>query len=147
MRVCVRAEPGWVSTNLGILTCIECSGVHREMGVHVSRIHSLSLDSLGTSDLLVPKRRLNLTLFNHSPGDITPNSSSCQLARNVGNSGFNEILEANLLSPSMKPSRHSHMSVCTRAETGYAYDITCSRLDGVFGHMESSPGPDLHSSV
>ncbi|XP_041635468.1 arf-GAP with SH3 domain, ANK repeat and PH domain-containing protein 2 isoform X2 [Cheilinus undulatus] len=80
---CGAPDPGWLSTNLGILTCIECSGIHREMGVHVSRIKSLSLDSLGTSDLL--------------------------LARNVGNSGFNEILEANLLSPSMKPSQHSHM--------------------------------------
>uniref|UniRef100_A0AAX7V184 Un-named sa1614 n=1 Tax=Astatotilapia calliptera TaxID=8154 RepID=A0AAX7V184_ASTCA len=68
---CGAPDPGWLSTNLGILTCIECSGIHREMGVHVSRIQSLSLDSLGTSDLL--------------------------LARNVGNSGFNEILEANLL--------------------------------------------------
>lgn len=46
-------DPEWLSTNLGILTCIECSGIHREMGVHVSRIQSLSLDSLGTSDLLV----------------------------------------------------------------------------------------------
>ncbi|KAM7422019.1 hypothetical protein PAMA_010209 [Pampus argenteus] len=50
---CGAPEPGWLSTNLGILTCIECSGIHREMGVHVSRIQSLSLDSLGTSDLLV----------------------------------------------------------------------------------------------
>uniref|UniRef100_A0A4W6EIW7 Un-named sa1614 n=1 Tax=Lates calcarifer TaxID=8187 RepID=A0A4W6EIW7_LATCA len=81
---CGAPDPGWLSTNLGILTCIECSGIHREMGVHVSRIQSLSLDSLGTSDLL--------------------------LARNVGNSGFNEILEANLLSPSLKPSQHSHMA-------------------------------------
>ncbi|XP_050923285.1 LOW QUALITY PROTEIN: arf-GAP with SH3 domain, ANK repeat and PH domain-containing protein 2-like [Lates calcarifer] len=80
----LSVDPGWLSTNLGILTCIECSGIHREMGVHVSRIQSLSLDSLGTSDLL--------------------------LARNVGNSGFNEILEANLLSPSLKPSQHSHMA-------------------------------------
>uniref|UniRef100_A0A3B3BNG1 Arf-GAP domain-containing protein n=1 Tax=Oryzias melastigma TaxID=30732 RepID=A0A3B3BNG1_ORYME len=49
---CGAPDPGWLSTNLGILTCIECSGIHREMGVHVSRIQSLSLDSLGTSDLL-----------------------------------------------------------------------------------------------
>lgn len=49
----LAVDPGWLSTNLGILTCIECSGIHREMGVHVSRIQSLSLDSLGTSDLLV----------------------------------------------------------------------------------------------
>uniref|UniRef100_A0A3Q2CAM3 Arf-GAP domain-containing protein n=1 Tax=Cyprinodon variegatus TaxID=28743 RepID=A0A3Q2CAM3_CYPVA len=38
---CGAPDPGWVSTNLGILTCIECSGIHREMGVHVSRIKSV----------------------------------------------------------------------------------------------------------
>uniref|UniRef100_A0A3B3BNX9 Arf-GAP domain-containing protein n=1 Tax=Oryzias melastigma TaxID=30732 RepID=A0A3B3BNX9_ORYME len=31
---CGAPDPGWLSTNLGILTCIECSGIHREMGVH-----------------------------------------------------------------------------------------------------------------
>lgn len=43
----------WLSTNFGILVCIECSGVHREMGVHVSRVQSLDLDHIGTSQLLV----------------------------------------------------------------------------------------------
>lgn len=47
------SDPAWISINLGILTCIECSGIHREMGVHYSRIQSLSLDKLGTSELLV----------------------------------------------------------------------------------------------
>lgn len=42
-----------MSTNLGVLICIECSGIHREMGVHYSRIQSLDLDVLGTSELLV----------------------------------------------------------------------------------------------
>uniref|UniRef100_A0A8C0KHS5 ArfGAP with SH3 domain, ankyrin repeat and PH domain 1 n=1 Tax=Canis lupus dingo TaxID=286419 RepID=A0A8C0KHS5_CANLU len=50
---CGSSEPTWLSTNLGILTCIECSGIHREMGVHISRIQSLELDKLGTSELLV----------------------------------------------------------------------------------------------
>lgn len=50
------SDPKWLSTNLGILTCIECSGIHREMGVHISRIQSMELDKLGTSELLV--RRL-----------------------------------------------------------------------------------------
>uniref|UniRef100_A0A4W5JL93 Un-named sa1614 n=1 Tax=Hucho hucho TaxID=62062 RepID=A0A4W5JL93_9TELE len=82
---CGAPDPTWISTNLGILTCIECSGIHREMGVHYSRIKSLSLDKLGTSELL--------------------------LAKNMGNSGFNEIVEANVLSPSLKPTAESDMMV------------------------------------
>lgn len=57
LKVCkpnvILADPTWLSTNLGILICIECSGIHREMGVHYSRIQSLTLDVLGTSELLV----------------------------------------------------------------------------------------------
>uniref|UniRef100_A0A4W6CZV7 ArfGAP with SH3 domain, ankyrin repeat and PH domain 1 n=1 Tax=Lates calcarifer TaxID=8187 RepID=A0A4W6CZV7_LATCA len=52
---CGASDPKWLSTNLGILTCIECSGIHREMGVHISRIQSMELDKLGTSELLLAK--------------------------------------------------------------------------------------------
>lgn len=52
----VPLDPKWLSTNLGILTCIECSGIHREMGVHISRIQSMELDKLGTSELLVSEK-------------------------------------------------------------------------------------------
>ncbi|XP_040287164.1 arf-GAP with SH3 domain, ANK repeat and PH domain-containing protein 1 isoform X4 [Bufo bufo] len=81
---CGSADPTWLSTNLGILTCIECSGIHREMGVHISRIQSLELDKLGTSELL--------------------------LAKNVGNNSFNEIMEGNLPCPSPKPNPSSDMT-------------------------------------
>ena len=48
-------DPTWLSTNLGILVCIECSGIHRDLGVQLSRIRSLTLDRLGTAELLVSK--------------------------------------------------------------------------------------------
>ena len=35
---CGSAKPDWVSLNLGILVCLECSGVHRSLGVHVSKV-------------------------------------------------------------------------------------------------------------
>lgn len=34
----------WVSINLGIILCIECSGIHRSLGTHISKIRSLTLD-------------------------------------------------------------------------------------------------------
>ncbi|XP_070843574.1 arf-GAP with SH3 domain, ANK repeat and PH domain-containing protein 2b [Chaetodon trifascialis] len=83
---CGAPAPTWLSTNLGVLICIECSGIHREMGVHYSRIQSLDLDVLGTSELL--------------------------LAKNVGNASFNEIMEADLSAQDVtKPDPTSDMQM------------------------------------
>ncbi|KAH6606571.1 hypothetical protein Trco_005724 [Trichoderma cornu-damae] len=38
------AKVEWVSINLGIILCIECSGIHRSLGTHISKIRSLTLD-------------------------------------------------------------------------------------------------------
>lgn len=43
----------WVSINLGIVLCIECSGIHRSLGTHVSKVRSLTLDTVSfTSDIV-----------------------------------------------------------------------------------------------
>ncbi|XP_075408342.1 arf-GAP with SH3 domain, ANK repeat and PH domain-containing protein 3 isoform X2 [Tenrec ecaudatus] len=83
---CGAPDPTWLSTNLGVLTCIRCSGVHRELGVRFSRMHSLTLDLLGPSELLI--------------------------ALNMGNACFNEVMEAQLPSHGgPKPSAESDMSL------------------------------------
>ena len=38
-------DPRWASWNLGIFICIRCSGVHRSMGTHISRVKSVDLDT------------------------------------------------------------------------------------------------------
>ncbi|CAN9512273.1 unnamed protein product [Ophioblennius macclurei] len=43
---CDAPNPTWASLNLGALICIECSGIHRNLGTHLSRVRSLALDDL-----------------------------------------------------------------------------------------------------
>lgn len=45
--------PEWASLNLGILFCIECSGVHRNLGSHISKVRSLTLDEWPPGHLAV----------------------------------------------------------------------------------------------
>lgn len=67
---CNATDPEWLSTNLGVMICLECCGIHRELGVHISRTQSSVIDALGTSQLL--------------------------LARVVGNAALNDVMEATL---------------------------------------------------
>lgn len=41
---CDAPNPEWASINLGVLMCIECSGIHRNLGSHISKVRSLDLD-------------------------------------------------------------------------------------------------------
>ncbi|KAI0464452.1 hypothetical protein LJB42_002067 [Komagataella kurtzmanii] len=40
----VASHPRWASWNLGVFICIKCSGVHRSMGTHISKVKSVDLD-------------------------------------------------------------------------------------------------------
>ncbi|XP_030278435.1 arf-GAP with coiled-coil, ANK repeat and PH domain-containing protein 3 isoform X3 [Sparus aurata] len=61
---CGQADPRWASINLGILLCIECSGIHRSLGVHCSKVRSLTLDSW-EPELLKLMCELGNSVINH----------------------------------------------------------------------------------
>ncbi|KAJ2834869.1 hypothetical protein J3B01_003821 [Coemansia erecta] len=42
---CGQVDPEWAAVSVGSLICIECSGVHRSLGVHVSKVRSVKLDN------------------------------------------------------------------------------------------------------
>lgn len=42
---CKAKGPRWASVNLGIFVCMQCSGIHRSLGVHISKVRSATLDT------------------------------------------------------------------------------------------------------
>lgn len=46
--------PRWASWNLGVFICIRCAGIHRNLGVHISRVKSVNLDQWTSEQIQVP---------------------------------------------------------------------------------------------
>lgn len=121
---CSADNPTWLSTNLGVLVCIECSGIHRDLGVHISRIQSLTLDNINTSQLMI--------------------------AHNMGNDFFNEIFEARLKQQpeaevdTLKPKPNSTMEQrCEFIKAKYLQKKFCQRLH----HDDSERARSLKEAV
>ena len=77
---CSTNNPDWASINLGILICIECSGIHRNLGSHISKVRSLSLDCWSQMNI--------------------------KTLENIGNSKANQFWERNI-QPGVKPHAKS----------------------------------------
>merc|ERR1712184_77346 len=87
---CDAKGPRWVSWNLGIFVCIRCAGIHRNLGVHISKVKSVNLDSW------------------------TPHQVACMQI--MGNSKARAVYEANVPEGFRRPQTDSQLDVFIRAK-------------------------------
>lgn len=78
---CNCQDPDWASINLGVLVCLECSGVHRSLGTHITKVRSMTLDTKSWEPELL------------------------WFMRSVGNEAFNSVFEAELPPEIAKPRK------------------------------------------
>ncbi|ODV59420.1 GTPase-activating protein GCS1 [Ascoidea rubescens DSM 1968] len=49
---CSAPNPQWASPKFGIFICLECAGIHRGLGVHISFVRSITMDQFKNDELL-----------------------------------------------------------------------------------------------
>ena len=78
-----QRDPEWLCINLGVVICIECSGIHRGLGTHISKVRSLLLDDVPLSTLrtlwLLGNERVNGVLEHSIPADYAKISAQSTL--------------------------------------------------------------------
>ncbi|KAG0441066.1 hypothetical protein HPB47_016060, partial [Ixodes persulcatus] len=82
--------PRWASWNLGMFLCIRCAGIHRNLGVHISRVKSVNLDTW------------------------TPEQVAC--LQQMGNSKGRAVYEANLPDNFRRPQTDSSLEAFIRSK-------------------------------
>ncbi|KAG8048099.1 hypothetical protein GUJ93_ZPchr0008g13791 [Zizania palustris] len=97
---CGALEPDWASLNLGALLCIECSGVHRNLGVHISKVRSLTLDvRVWEPSVINLFRSLGNKFINKIWEEMLPSSINGESGDNLRAHGLDTGLYVNVSKP------------------------------------------------
>ncbi|XP_022720520.1 probable ADP-ribosylation factor GTPase-activating protein AGD5 isoform X2 [Durio zibethinus] len=70
---CKSKGPRWASVNLGIFICMQCSGIHRSLGVHISKVRSATLDTWLPEQVSFTQSMGNEKSNNYWEAELPPN--------------------------------------------------------------------------
>ncbi|KAI9189618.1 hypothetical protein H9P43_001051 [Blastocladiella emersonii ATCC 22665] len=127
---CGAEDPEWAAINLGVVVCIECSGIHRSLGVHISKVRSLILDKWEPDNVEVMLRM----------GNAKVNAVFLRLAKTSG-------AEYAALAPTAdRPTRVKHISSKYVAKEWIARDSVLAQLEGASSAVTPGSPPSLHEA-
>ncbi|KAK1378845.1 putative ADP-ribosylation factor GTPase-activating protein AGD5 [Heracleum sosnowskyi] len=70
---CKSIAPRWASVNLGIFICMRCSGIHRSLGVHISKVRSATLDTWLPDQIAMIQSMGNAKSNSYWESELPPN--------------------------------------------------------------------------
>ena len=85
---CGIEKPKWASLNNGVFLCLKCAGIHRGLGVDISTIRSLQIDSWTDKQILYLSQGGNFKLqkileeYGIDPKVVYPHSFRHRFAKN-----------------------------------------------------------------
>jgi len=92
---CGLKQPQWASVSFGTVFCLECSGVHRSLGVHISFVRSIAMDSWTAPQLALMKAGGNMKCANYLTSNGIASSMSIQQKYDTGPAKlYKEVLKA-----------------------------------------------------
>lgn len=138
---CAANKPDWASINIGVFLCVKCSGIHRNLGTHISQVRSVDLDDWQPQWLHTMQgagnRRVNEELERHiTKGHKKPRPKSGMPVRQAFIiAKYTEKAFTTTPPPGYDPE--AVLDTVTREETEIAANLPSRRLSQLLAEQEA----------
>ncbi|EGC36073.1 hypothetical protein DICPUDRAFT_97693 [Dictyostelium purpureum] len=150
---CNAKDPDWASINFGSIVCIDCSGIHRGLGVHISKVRSLVLDKWEPELLgmmrCIGNEKVNKIFEEKVPNDRkkpTPNDSFEVRARWIRDK-YDKRIFVNYYERPIEEINSILYHISGESNTGYILELLAKGADPNYKDSHHHNRTPLHNAV